>query len=302
MIDWNDYSGKFKDQASAAGKDEAYVDLCLSYAWRLNSQGLPIVFSGAHFSQLVGYETAYLYGASNQPSRYYRRFLVKKKDGTEREIAEPLPSLKEVQHWILENVLNNMPVSIYAKGFAKGSSTRHGARFHRKQPLVLNLDINKFFTNISYKYVAAVFREAGYSKSVTGLFTHLCLLDGGLPQGAPTSPYLANLVLRQFDEVIGSYCVENKIRYSRYADDMTFSGAFELKNVIGLVAKELSFYGLRLHPRKTKVMSKNSRQEVTGIVVNERINAPRDLRRQLRQLNHYIKKYGLNMPWALGVK
>ena len=135
----------------------------------------------------------------------------------------------------------------------------------------------------------------GYINPVADLLAMLCCLNNVLPQGAPTSPYLSNLFMLDFDVHIARYCKEHAIYYTRYADDLTFSSDsniddYELKSI---VTKELNAIGLQLNSEKTKVMPRNIRQVVTGIVVNQKLQVDKDKRRKIRQEVFYIKKWGL---------
>lgn len=112
------------------------------------------------------------------------------------------------------------------------------------------------------------------------MLTNLCCLNGSLPQGAPTSPMLSNIVLEDFDNEIGLYAIEQKIRYTRYADDMTFSGDFNAGKVISKVKRQLNDLGLKLNDEKTRTRGRGQRQEVTGIVVNEKMQLPRSERKR----------------------
>lgn len=125
-----------------------------------------------------------------------------------------------------------------------------------------------------------------------GLLTSLCCLRGRLPQGSPASPAISNLVMRPFDEHMGLWCRERNIRYSRYCDDMTFSGSFDAGEVIRKVSGFLSERGMRLNWKKTGVYGKNCRQEVTGLTVNEKVQLPKELRRQLRMECYYCRRFG----------
>lgn len=292
MIDWPDYRTKFISAAKSAGMPDDYVLRCLDYASPLADKGLPIIYDGKHLCRLVGYEPNYVYGASNAPGKYYRRFTITKRSGGRRELAEPLPSLKEIQRWIAKNILSQCESSKFAKGFVEGQSIRSNARFHRAQPTLVCLNIKDFFPSTGYKLVRNCYQELGYSRSVVELLTKLSLLDGGLPQGAPTSPALSNLILARFDEIVGSFAVSRGWRYTRYVDDLCFSGEVKVSEVIRFVRESLATEGYRLNAKKTRVMSPGNRQIVTGIIVNKSLNAPREIRRQIRQFAYFISKYG----------
>lgn len=291
---WQNYSKRFRRGARKAGRDEDYIKRCLSYAKALYRKGLPITYDQEHLALLCGYSIEYLRKVSNAQTCSYRNFRIRKVSGGWRKIAEPLPSLKEIQRWILDNILYKCEASRFAKAFLPGRSIRGNARFHRNQPMVLSLDIEDFFSSISASKVYGLFWRMGYCKPVTTMLTQLCTLNGNLPQGAPTSPALSNLVSLRLDRRLSSYALKNRIRYTRYADDLTFSGNFNPGSVIRMVERVLLDDGLRLNVEKTRLMQRHNRQEVTGIVVNKKMQAPRSVRRKLRQDLYYIEKHGLD--------
>jgi RNA-directed DNA polymerase len=294
MISWQEYSKRFKLYAIEQGFNEDYIYRCLTYAQSLYNKGLPIIYNQEHLSFLVGYQLDYLLSASIKTKKFYRIFSVPKKSGGLRQIAEPLPSLKEIQRWILDNILYQCTPDRFAKGFIPKMSIRHNARFHRNQKMVLSLDIKDFFASIKYGRVLNFYGTLGYSQSVRTLLAKLCTLDDALPQGAPTSPALSNLLSVRLDKRLASFALQNNLRYTRYADDITFSGKFNPGKVISLVRTVVATEGLELNEKKTRLMERHQRQEVTGVVVNEKLQAPRDKRRNLRQAIYYIKKYGIN--------
>ena len=106
------------------------------------------------------------------------------------------------------------------------------------------------------------------------MLTKLCCLEDCLPQGAPTSPMLSNIIMKEFDNVVAKYTGNKKIRYTRYADDMTFSGDFNPGQIISFIKKELNRLGLKLNEGKIRTRCIWQRQEVTGIVVNEKMQLP----------------------------
>lgn len=242
---------------------------------------------------LVGYKYQYLIKISNGAKKFYRTFEIPKKSGGFREISEPLPSLKEIQHWILGEILEKVPVSRYAKAYVHKRSIRENARFHISQKVVLTIDLENFFGSLKFGKVYGLFLKLGYSAPVSTMLTNLCCLDGSLPQGAPTSPTLSNILMLQTDKMIAGFIKEKKIRYTRYADDLTFSGDFEPGIVITFVKSVMNDVNLRVNEKKIRVRRPGQRQEVTGVIVNEKLQAPREMRRELRQAVYYIQKYGL---------
>ena len=124
-----------------------------------------------------------------------------------------------------------------------------------------------------------------------------------LPQGAPTSPYISNLYFLPADNQISEFCKPHSIRYTRYSDDLTFSGDFDEKKVLNFVFEQVAKLNLVIHPEKVKVMTPNQRQTVTGIVVNQKPQVVFHKRNKIRQELYYIKKYGLtNHMERTGIK
>lgn len=292
-MDWDIYCYEFKKKAEKAGKSREYCDKWIAYAEKLYCQGLPIIYNQEHLCELVGYHSVYIYAVSNAPEHFYRTYTIPKKSGGTRIISEPLPSLKEIQRWILDHILNEIPVSVYAKAYVQNKSIKDNTKFHRRQAILLSLDVENFFDSLSAEKVYETFKKLGYAEDVVVLLTNLCCLNGCLPQGAPTSPALSNIILFEFDNAIGAFTKEKKIRYTRYADDMSFSGDFQPGEVIRFVKQELRLYNLRINKQKIRTRRKGQRQEVTGIVVNEKMQLSKETRRKIRQEMYYIQKFGL---------
>jgi RNA-directed DNA polymerase len=298
MLRWEIYSQRFRLAAEKRGFDEQYVSICLRYAEPLYRRGLPVIYDQQHFAALVGYEFDYVRGAYYSGSKYYRRFSINKRSGGAREIAEPLPNLKLIQRWILENILYKCQPSRFAKGFVPRRSIRENARFHRGQSLVLSLDLKDFFPSIRGGRVYKFFRRLGYQNKVAHMLTKLCTLNNSLPQGAPTSPALSNLISLRLDRRLAGLALKERLRYTRYADDMTFSGEFDPGRIIRFVRVVSAAEGYTLNESKTRLMERHQRQEVTGVVVNSKLQAPRDKRREFRQIMYFIDKYGLDSHLA----
>ena len=294
MMDWD----KFKTQAIQKARVDRIHDIelrsYLSYAEKLVKQNLPVIVDAASLTSFVGIDLLYLCQMAYGTEYFYRRFQISKKSGGMREIAEPLPDLKAVQNWILTNILNYTSVSKYAKAYVKNQSIKSNARFHREQKVLVSMDVKDFFPSIKIEDVFKIFVNLGYIENVSWFLAHLCCLYGELPQGAPTSPYLSNLRMRNFDSEVGAYALENGWRYTRYADDLTFSGDGNIKELIRTVSGLLLKNHLYPNTKKTRVARQNTRQEVTGIVVNRKIQTAKQYRKKIRQEVYYIKKYGLD--------
>lgn len=236
-----------------------------------------------------------LYTISNHGERHYKVFKIPKKSGGYRTIYEPDYTLKMIQENILTNVLNERIISSYAKAYKKGLSLLDNALPHLHQKIVLKLDIKDFFPSIDFlKVYKKVFPRNIYPEAVASLLTNLVTYNNTLPQGAPTSSYISNLVLRSFDIKIGSFCQSKNIAYTRYCDDMTFSGEFNPQEIINLVKTELFKENFILNKKKIKIIKSNKAQIVTGIVCNEKLSIPRTYKKFIRQNMYYINKYGLN--------
>lgn len=295
--DFEYYKDVFIEQATNLGHTEQHINKCLDYAEVLINNKVPVIYNVTHLSRLTNFKKNYVVQAaivSKFSDAYYRYYNIPKKNGGYRKIKEPLPNLKNIQHWILKNILYQIPVSRYAKAYIRKHGIKDNLKFHKGQQLVLSLDIMDFFTSIGYDKVFEVFRSVGYSTNVSRYLAKLCCLDDCLPQGAPTSPYLSNLIFRALDEEIGEYCLNNEIRYTRYADDMTFSGDFNHNDLINFLAPILENTGFSINEEKTNIMFSYDRQLITGVLVNNKIQLPKNKRRKLRQEIFYIDEYGLD--------
>lgn len=296
MIDFAQYKTEFSAIAEEVGYLEGEIKDMLQYAEHLNGQNLPIIFDQHHLARLIGYDYAYFLGAANAQTSFYRHYEIPKKNGGVRNIEEPLPSLKDIQTWIYEKILvpaSQKYVSPVAKAFMPGMNLRDNARFHREMGVVVVLDIHDFFGSIKFGEIYGVFKKLGYCNSVVMMLTKLCMYKGALPQGAPTSPMLSNLMFCDIDEKIFYYCQKRNIRYTRYADDMTFSGNdMDVSRLITYIRMLVSSRHLTLNEEKTKVMRRGCSQRVTGIVVNKILQVPKEYRDKVRQEVYYCIKYG----------
>ena len=242
----------------------------------------------------LGISAKTLYAVSNNISKHYHKAKLPKKDGGYRNLSVPDEVLKSIQRRIADVLLIHMPVSRYAKAYRFGSSTLRNAKQHVGKQVVLKLDILHFFDSIRYSTAKdKVFPEEIYAEPLRILLTMLCYRKDALPQGAPSSPAITNIILYEFDEQIGQWCRERGIAYTRYCDDMTFSGEFDPAEVIRFVRLELKKMGFLLNEQKTRIQRPGQQQTVTGIVVNEKMSIPADYRRKLRQELYYCRKFGI---------
>lgn len=259
--------------------------------------------------------------APDERLRNYRYRWVERRSGLPRLIEAPKLRLKEIQRWILREILAQVPAHDAAHGFTRGRSAITHATLHCGQPVVLALDLRDFFPSVAAGRVYGIFRTIGYPPPVAHVLTGLCTnvtalvawdalpaVAGGhsgarfrlaralatphLPQGAPTSPALANLSAFGLDRRLSGLAGAFGLRYSRYADDLTFSGpalrgrrSAAVAEHAATIAREESF---ALQPRKSRLRTAARRQLVTGVVVNAHPNLARDEYDRLRATLHRL--------------
>ena len=282
-MEWELYKQKFIEKAKSSHKSDKYITKWLAYAEKISKNNAPIIYSQDHLCGLLGFSKEYVFAASNSPEHFYYYYKIPKKRGGYRNISSPLPNLKEIQRWILDNILYAIDVSPYAKAYVKNKSIKDNVRFHRRQKKVLTLDIKNFFDSLSSWSVYNTFMNICYSSSVSMTLTHLCCLNESLPQGAPTSSALSNIIMRDVDYSIAEICKEKNIRFTRYADDMTFSGDFDERELLRLVRRELKEVDLELNNSKIRMRRQGQQQEVTGIIVNSHPQIPKKARKEINR-------------------
>jgi RNA-directed DNA polymerase len=254
-------------------------------------RGIPPIVNPKLFAYMLGVSPKLLYAMAHVPDRYYRRFAIPKRTGGARTISSPRVFLKTVQKWILINILYRRSMPEYVTGFVRGKGILQNAKFHLAKTHLARVDIADFFPSIGPPKVRGVLESFGYNSDVVNLLTRLTTLNAELPQGAPTSPYLANLVFLPCDEAIQKMARERNVVYSRYADDLIFSSdvAFSgdfLRGIEGLIANA----GFRINQAKSLKVGKGQRHIVTGFVVNQKVHPPRALRRCLRAKFHQAER------------
>lgn len=266
-------------------------------AGKLASRGLPVLGNVNEVAALLGVSPKQLRWLSVADFGHYHSFLLEKKSGAARLIDAPKPQLKAAQRKIYELLLKKQPLHPAAHGFCPGKNVRDHAARHCGKQTVLGMDVANFFPSVSARRVCGLFKSWGYGEDVALLLTTLTTYNGHLPQGAPTSPALANLVFTHADARLAGLARRFGAEYSRYADDMTFSGgqAFQRKlsafskAVQGIVKEE----GFALNHNKTRQMRHGRRQVVTGLVVNETPHVSRRMRRRMRAILHNAQRKGL---------
>ena len=308
---------------------------------RLIENKLPLLSKHSELAEAVNLTIPQLKGLCYQrevaTNLSYSHFIIAKRNGTPRQIWSPIPRLKAVQRWVLHNILNNLMTHGAAHGFVRGKSIVTNAAVHSNSELLIKLDVQDFFPSVGWRRVKGVFRHAGYPEQIATLLALLCtesprqivqqegatyyvaLGDRALPQGAPTSPALSNIVCLNLDRRLTGLAEKLGLRYSRYADDLTFSLAASdskpikaktpanvtkkqldtqhnkmIGQLLGSVNKILREEGFALNNDKTRVIRKGSQHNVTGMVVNGN-SAPRvsrQIKRMLRAAIHNLETGG----------
>ena len=223
----------------------------------------------------------------------YQQFAIAKRGGGQRRIAAPIASLKALQRTILYRLLGRLKSHPTATGFERTHSIVTNAAAHCGAAVVVRMDLRDFFPNTSAPRLDGYFRRIGWDAQAAELLTRLCTHEGALPQGAPTSPRLSNLVNIAMDARLAGLAASVGAVYTRYADDMTFSlhddNRDAISTVIRCTKRIVSDFGYTLHQgRKLRIRRRHQSQRVTGLVVNERPALPRSTRRMLRAAAHHL--------------
>lgn len=229
-----------------------------------------------------------------ETARHYATWQIPKVHG-KRTIEAPKKQLRAVQRAIHREILSRVVPAEAAHGFRKGRSPRTNAAPHVAKEILVKLDLRDFFWQVTRNRVAGLFRSLGYPEDVAKVLWRLCCHKGRLPQGAPTSPAITNLVCRRLDARLSAYVAREQGTYTRYADDLTFS--FEsarvlLPHILRIVRRILSEEGFRVAAEKTRFLRPSSRQAVTGLTVNAKVSPPRREVRALRALLHEARLKG----------
>jgi RNA-directed DNA polymerase len=235
----------------------------------------------------------------------YKEHIIQKAKGGKRQIDEPEKNLKAVLRFLnlhLQHAYNSI-IPMCSHGFilheSKNNISRNivtNASIHTNKRFVLNLDLKDFFHSITTSKVKAIFNQAPFhfNDDVAIVLALLCTYKKRLPMGAPTSPVLANLACLEIDHQLMEYCKDNGLKYTRYADDLTFSSdenidGEKLNNIKAMII----MHGYLLNEKKSRLQSKYGRQTVTGIKVNEKVNVNREYIKLTRAMLHHWNKYGL---------
>ena len=294
-LDKEKYLSELKSMLVKAEESESYSDVCISYADRLLSNRLPVIFDIKHFTLLIGINPIELTKMIFADHLFYKEQKVPKKSGGVRQLFMPAIQLKYIQRWILDNILSNIIISEYATGFCKNKSIKTNAKSHLGKECVLNMDIKDFFPSIKYETIFKIFAYYGYTKEVSYILAKLCTYKGSLPQGSPASPYLSNIACLKLDKRLSKLAEAYNADYSRYADDITFSGNKNVKDCQSFITKIVNDENFEINEKKSRFAYKNQRQEVTGLIVNDgEIRVNKNYKRKVYQEIYYCTKFGVS--------
>lgn len=225
-------------------------------------------------------------------SEHYSSFRIAKKVGF-RTISAPSPELLSLQREVLE-VLRDFEPNTVAKAYRRGLSIVDNARYHVRRDCVLKIDIENFFDSVGVGLISECLIRNGLNAEDAELVSRICSFGGFLPQGAPTSGHISNLVMQKFDRLTMIYCLKNDLRYTRYSDDITISGhRSECARAKDHVYELLRLSGFTPNTKKTRMLIRGRhRQRITGVICNTKMTIGRVFLRDIRQEMHYVIKFG----------
>ena len=246
---------------------------------------------------LLGVEVNRLEEILNNVSGHYQEFWMRKRSGGYRMISAPDKDLQAIQSTIYSRILSSVTiVHPAAVGFRCGRSVVDNAAPHLGKRYVLKMDIHDFFGSIRSPRVRQTFKKIGYPENVSKVLGALCCLHRHLPQGAPTSPALSNIVGYEMDKKLAALAAEYGLTYTRYADDLTFSGdVFPKEQIIPQVKRIIRDEKFEPNHKKTHFMNQSSRKIITGVSVASgvKLTIPKSKKREIRKNVYFILTKGL---------
>ena len=325
MSSWAPHA--FRREGEKVGYDSAYLNALVKTGDHLNSGGYRVCFTLKHFSSMCEVPHDFLEETVRRKNEPYRTFDIRKRNGKFRTISVPHPLLFQAQRWIHDNILKKAPKNPEATAFFENTSNVKNAQIHCGAKWLIKIDVEDFFDNISERQVYHVFRNFGYPKLLSFKFARLTTkvsMDGRnrffsrwqtkapsrsmrsywngqvgcLPQGAPTSPILANLVCASLDKDLAKQSKIHECIYTRYADDIVFSALSmdrpKAKKIVLEINKRLSAMGLRANRRKIHIVPPGARKIVTGLGVDgDRPTLGKEMKDRIKAHLHYAKKFGV---------
>jgi RNA-directed DNA polymerase len=314
---------EYRAEAVRQGHSESFIEATIKYADNLDRKGLPVIFSRQHLASLVGMPSYLITNIIQFRDNQYKQFIIQKRNGNGvRLIKTPEKKLLYLQRWINKNILQKVPVLDCCTGFVPGKSLATNGYIHRSSSMILKIDLLKFFDTITEKRVYGYFKYLGYHPNVaydlaqitTVYPTHefwkslsldelekigskISIDEAVLPQGAPSSPQLANCIANSLDYRLLKLSDELNCRYSRYADDLVFSvgingnGRLPLFELVKRIVESEGFF---INENKTAHIKRGMKQIVTGLTVTHSFHIPKKFRQEIYKhlYYYYSRKYG----------
>lgn len=302
MIMTDTWESLFKERAEEFNHSENYIDECFSYASELHRRNLPVIFDFVHLAMYFGCLAETLKGIVANVRSHYAEYTIRKKSGGNRMIEAPDHLLKNMQRWIYINILcKERSIKDCVHGFMPASMNRDNIRNiltnatpHAGHDWLINIDLKNFFHTVKLDQVKEYFRSLGYDEEVVKTLTALCTYKSRLPQGAPTSPMLSNIIASKMDEMLLEYCSVRGIIYTRYADDLTFSADYDVEvPPLEDICKIVYCNGFNINRMKTKVRYKGCKQVVTGLTVTNGVHVSKSYKKEILRELHFCKKFGV---------
>ncbi|MXU65917.1 reverse transcriptase family protein [Oceanomicrobium pacificus] len=313
----------FMQACRREGEVETIAEPALGIARRIKAQGpdLPVLFSLEHLAATVDVPIGLLLSYVDREKDPYRVFSISKKRGPKSEasnrrtICVPEPLLSKTQCWIAAQILNNCKPHSSSTAYAPGSSLVNAVKEHCGARWLLKVDVKNFFESINELMVFETFSSLGYPRPLCFQMARICTRVFGtaqfevskarlgvLPQGAPSSPMLANLAVNELDEAISEIAIRRGWIYTRYADDLAFStkresSRHEAKELIFSIVDEIRSFGLSPNNRKTTISPPGARKVLLGLNVDT--SRPRLTRRFKNNLETHV--YAITNP-SIGIK
>jgi len=259
----------------------------IELAKELISKGLPPIVRPEILAYTFGISNRFIYSMYHSIDLHYKIYTIPKATGGTRQIEAPRRYLKLIQRWININILATCSLPNVATGFVKGQSIFTNAIPHIQNKNLMVIDLKNFFPTVSRKQVYQIFKSLGYPQRVNNLMTGLCTYKSRLPQGAPTSPTLANIAFKSVDLQLLELAKSWGCTYTRYADDIAFSGNicfthYKLLQITSIIKKS----GFVVNMKKTRIVGDGARQMLAGLVINRAALPPREDRRRWRAIFH----------------
>ena len=270
---------------------------------------IPVLLTRADVARYVGTSLRLLtwwIWAYDEDNRYYEFEVDRRTGGAPRIISAPIKPIKDFQRALLPMLNGAYSPRLHVHGFTRGRSPKTNAAIHRGQRWILRVDLKDFFPTVHFGRVRGVFSSHPFDfpEEVATVLAQICCHRGALPQGAPTSPVISNLVCRSLDSELSRYAKSAHSHYTRYADDICFSSGQRvfpgaLASIVNQRAvlhpdlrRVIENNSFTINEEKTRLMRWSQRQRVTGIIANQRLNVPREYRRHIRAVLHIWEKYG----------